>query len=170
MRLGASPGGATPSTVSRRAWHRPPRYFATYGYVTGPYAIAHFVWILALWSGVALRPYGTCHFDSPNGAALVQFAFRFEEARGSPADHPDVRVGRLLAYYGGYHSRYASDVDVNLRRDLRRKALDFGARGIHADARRPWLRLCPDVLTTTEELDRASIALAALQPWPERGQ
>jgi len=47
-------------------------------------------------------------------------------------------------------------------------ALD--ARGIHADARRPWLRLCPDVLTTTEELDRASIALTALQPWPERGQ
>jgi len=39
----------------------------------------------------------------------------------------------------------------------------LGAHGVHVDARRPWLRLCPDVLTTTDELDRASMALAALQ-------
>ena len=57
------------------AWHRPPRYFATCGYVTGPYAIAHFVWVLALRSGVAFRRYGTCHFDSPNGPGAITNGF-----------------------------------------------------------------------------------------------
>ena len=40
----------------------------------------------------------------------------------------------------------------------------LGTRGIHVDARTPWLRLCPDVLTTGDELERAAAALAALQP------
>ncbi len=35
------------------------------------------------------------------------------------------------------------------------------ARGIDADARGRWLRLCPDVLTTGAELERAADALAA---------
>jgi kynureninase len=34
-------------------------------------------------------------------------------------------------------------------------------RGVIADARGPWLRLCPDLLTTDEDLDRAAAALAA---------
>jgi kynureninase len=34
-------------------------------------------------------------------------------------------------------------------------------RGVKTDARGPWLRLCPDVLTTTDELDRSAAALAA---------
>lgn len=34
------------------------------------------------------------------------------------------------------------------------------SRGIIADARGPWLRLCPDLLTTLDELDRAAAAIA----------
>jgi kynureninase len=33
-------------------------------------------------------------------------------------------------------------------------------RGIDVDARGPWLRLCPDVLTTMDEIDRVAVALA----------
>jgi kynureninase len=36
-------------------------------------------------------------------------------------------------------------------------------RGVTTDARGPWLRLCPDVLTTTDELDRSAVALVAVQ-------
>ncbi len=36
-------------------------------------------------------------------------------------------------------------------------------RGVTSDARGPWLRLCPDVLTTSDELDRATAALVAAQ-------
>jgi kynureninase len=36
-------------------------------------------------------------------------------------------------------------------------------RGVTTDARGPWLRLCPDVLTTSDELDRAAVALVAVQ-------
>jgi kynureninase len=35
-------------------------------------------------------------------------------------------------------------------------------RGVITDARNPWLRLCPDVLTTAEELDRAATMLGAV--------
>lgn len=38
----------------------------------------------------------------------------------------------------------------------------LGARGIDVDARGTWLRLCPDVLTTSEELERAAATLAEL--------
>ncbi|MET0205053.1 MAG: aminotransferase class V-fold PLP-dependent enzyme [Casimicrobiaceae bacterium] len=34
--------------------------------------------------------------------------------------------------------------------------------GIVTDARGPWLRLCPDILTTDDELDRAAVAVGAL--------
>jgi kynureninase len=37
-------------------------------------------------------------------------------------------------------------------------------RGVTTDARGPWVRLCPDVLTAADELDRAAAALAALHP------
>jgi kynureninase len=36
----------------------------------------------------------------------------------------------------------------------------LGSRGIVADARGPWLRLCPDILTRTQELHVAARALA----------
>jgi kynureninase len=35
-------------------------------------------------------------------------------------------------------------------------------RGVMTDARAPWLRLCPDVLTTEDELDRAAAGVAAV--------
>jgi kynureninase len=38
----------------------------------------------------------------------------------------------------------------------------LAARGVVADARGPWLRLCPDVLTTEAELVSAATALAAV--------
>jgi kynureninase len=40
-------------------------------------------------------------------------------------------------------------------------AAAMGERGVVVDARGPWLRLCPDVLTTTAELVRGADALAA---------
>ena len=39
----------------------------------------------------------------------------------------------------------------------------LAGRGVMTDARGPWLRLCPDVLTTDEELVRAAVAVAAVQ-------
>ncbi len=41
-----------------------------------------------------------------------------------------------------------------------RCAAALAARGVICDARGPWLRLCPDVLTSTSELDRAAETLA----------
>jgi kynureninase len=35
-------------------------------------------------------------------------------------------------------------------------------QGIVTDARGPWLRLCPDILTTDDELDRAAAAVGVL--------
>jgi kynureninase len=35
-------------------------------------------------------------------------------------------------------------------------------RGVHTDARGPWLRLCPDVLTTDDEMTRAAEAVSAV--------
>jgi kynureninase len=45
----------------------------------------------------------------------------------------------------------------NARADLVQAAL--ARRDVVADARGPWLRLCPDVLTTADELDRAADAV-----------
>jgi kynureninase len=42
----------------------------------------------------------------------------------------------------------------------RRCADELGARGVAVDARGPWLRLCPDLLNTTEELQRAAQAVS----------
>lgn len=41
-------------------------------------------------------------------------------------------------------------------------ARDLGTRNIAVDARGEWLRLCPDVLTTDDELERAAEVLGAL--------
>ena len=41
----------------------------------------------------------------------------------------------------------------------RRCADELNANGVVSDARGPWLRLCPDLLTSVEELERASAAL-----------
>jgi kynureninase len=48
------------------------------------------------------------------------------------------------------------------RDDATALAAALGEQGIDADARGPWLRLCPDVLTTGTELERAATALRAL--------
>jgi len=45
-------------------------------------------------------------------------------------------------------------------RASRRCVETLSARGVIADSRGPRIRLCPDVLTTTEELDLAAIAVA----------
>ena len=42
----------------------------------------------------------------------------------------------------------------------RRCADELGARGVAVDARGPWLRLCPDLLNTMEELQRAAEAVS----------
>ena len=47
--------------------------------------------------------------------------------------------------------------------DARTWAEALAARGIVTDARGPWLRLCPDVLTTRTELERAANELAAVR-------
>jgi kynureninase len=44
-------------------------------------------------------------------------------------------------------------------RELARRLRD---QGIVTDARGPWLRLCPDVVNTRDELDRAAVALGAI--------
>jgi len=48
------------------------------------------------------------------------------------------------------------------RDDARSFAAGLKERGIDADARGPWLRLTPDVLTTNGEIDRAARVLGAL--------
>jgi kynureninase len=50
-------------------------------------------------------------------------------------------------------------------RDERAVALAQGlaAHGVVVDARGPWLRLTPDILTTGEEMARAAAALAAVR-------
>jgi kynureninase len=45
----------------------------------------------------------------------------------------------------------------------RRSAAALAARDVVADARGPWLRLCPDVLTTDDELTRAAGILAEVR-------
>ncbi len=48
------------------------------------------------------------------------------------------------------------------RDDAPALATRMGERGIDVDARGPWLRLCPDLLTTEEEIDRAAATLGEL--------
>jgi kynureninase len=67
---------------------------------------------------------------------------------------------RGIAAQGGTEDRGA--FAVVRRPDARAVAEALESRGIVTDARGPWLRLCPDVLTTAEELERAADALAAV--------
>ncbi len=65
-----------------------------------------------------------------------------------------------IVAHGGGEDRGAF---VALRhRDARAWAATLERHGIVADARGEWLRLCPDVLSTQAELERAAIALAEI--------
>ena len=69
---------------------------------------------------------------------------------------------RGVAAQGGTEDRGA--FVVVRRRDARALADALAARAIATDARGEWLRLCPDVLTTDDELLRAADELARLTP------
>ena len=66
-----------------------------------------------------------------------------------------------IAAEGGAHDRGAFVVVRHV--DARALAGALARRGIVTDARGPWLRLCPDVLTTRAELERAAGELAAVR-------
>ena len=68
--------------------------------------------------------------------------------------------GKGIAALGGQADRGAF---VAVRRDdATALASALGEQGIDVDARGAWLRLCPDVLTGADELQRAAAALAAV--------
>jgi kynureninase len=72
----------------------------------------------------------------------------------------DLLQARGIAALGAQHDRGAF---VAVRRDdAVALAEGLDRQGIDVDARGPWLRLCPDVLTTLQELERAADALGAL--------
>jgi kynureninase len=72
----------------------------------------------------------------------------------------ELLAARGIRALGGTAERGAF---VAVRRDDSAALADaLGGQGIDVDARGPWLRLCPDVLTTTAELQRAASALGAL--------
>jgi kynureninase len=67
---------------------------------------------------------------------------------------------RGIVAHGGSEDRGAF---VALRhREARAWATALERRGIVADARGEWLRLCPDVLSTQAELERAAVALVEI--------
>ena len=66
-----------------------------------------------------------------------------------------------IAAQGGTEDRGA--FVVIRHKDARAWADALGARGIVTDARGEWLRLCPDLLTTQAELERAAGELAAVR-------
>jgi kynureninase len=72
---------------------------------------------------------------------------------------------RGVTAYGGTEDRGAF-VAVGIGSDEDGAAVRcteaLAERRVITDARDRWLRLCPDVLTTTEELERAAAALAAI--------
>lgn len=71
----------------------------------------------------------------------------------------------LLAARGiaskGAHERHGAFVTVR-RPDAMALAQALDAQGIDVDARGEWLRMCPDVLTSSDELERVADALAKL--------
>jgi len=69
-----------------------------------------------------------------------------------------------IAAQGGTENRGA--FVVVRHREARAWSVALAARGVVADARGPWLRLCPDVLTTETELVTAAAALAAAARGP----
>jgi kynureninase len=69
---------------------------------------------------------------------------------------------RGIRAFGGSEDRGAFVV-VELRGgDAVRCADALSGRGVTCDARGPWLRLCPDVLTTTDELQAAAAHVTAV--------
>ena len=62
------------------------------------------------------------------------------------------------ADYGAFVVVQCEGVDASLAARSSVEAL--AARGVIADARGPRIRLCPDILTTNEELDLAAVAVA----------
>jgi len=69
-----------------------------------------------------------------------------------------------IAAQGGIENRGA--FVVVRHREARAWSAALAARGVVADARGQWLRLCPDVLTTEAELSTAAAALAAVTRSP----
>jgi kynureninase len=65
---------------------------------------------------------------------------------------------------GGSEDRGAFTVVELLEGEATRCADALAERGVKTDARGPWLRLCPDVLTTDAELVRAAEEVAATLP------
>jgi len=91
----------------------------------------------------ALRPERLRAYSLQQQARLVErLATRGIEARGARDDH----------------GAFVTVRDARAREASRA----LGDQGIVTDARGPWLRLCPDVVNTRDELDRAADALAAI--------
>jgi len=68
---------------------------------------------------------------------------------------------RGMTASGGTEDRGAFVVVELPTGEATRCAAALAERGVHTDARGPWLRLCPDVLTTEQELERAAEEVAA---------
>jgi len=91
----------------------------------------------------ALRPERLRAYSLQQQGRLVErLATRGIEARGARGDH----------------GAFVTVRDARAREASRA----LGDQGIVTDARGPWLRLCPDVVNTRDELDRAADALAAI--------
>ena len=69
-------------------------------------------------------------------------------------------AGRGVVALGGTEDRGAFVVVHTPR--AQRWCAALASRGVVTDARSPWLRLCPDILTTDDELARAADALAQI--------
>jgi kynureninase len=101
------------------------------------------------------------------------------QARAGQLFTLDIGVARLRAYSLRQQARLSQRLGENdiatlgpaedrgafvavHRADAAELAARMGERRIDVDARGPWLRLCPDLLTTEEEIDRAAATLAGL--------
>jgi len=51
-------------------------------------------------------------FDTPYGTAFIQRTFLADEGRVCPWQDPDVVIGGLFPYDGRYHSRNATELDM----------------------------------------------------------
>ncbi len=74
----------------------------------------------------------------------------------------DLLRDRGMPAVGGLEDRGAFVVVRFPEGDAVRWSDMLAERGVVTDARGAWLRLCPDVLTTTDELDRSAAALASV--------
>jgi kynureninase len=97
---------------------------------------------------------GQCFTIAVGVARLREHSLRLQRAL------VDALEARGIAAIGGTEDRGA--FVVVRRPDARAVAAALKARGVDADARGPWLRLCPDVLTTADEIERAATVLATV--------